>query len=136
MESDWPGPVLKLEAEAMRQGWVTSRGYARGRFPNLATGKPGVERESFSVRFFKLTDLAWQGYAVYVNGQWQSIMVAGRALPPFSMLGRTELSVWLAGPEKLDASWYEVIRKYREMQERGARKRAAERPKKAKSGGM
>lgn len=110
----WPAPVLTLERAAQRFGWHVELAYARGRMPHATTGKPGEERDSFSVRF---SGGPWQGYAIYAARAWQSIMVTGRTLPPFGMLGRTELGVWLAGPEKLDARWYDEVRLRRAQQE-------------------
>lgn len=129
---DWPGPVMTLDREARACDWSVSRGYARGRFPNLATGRPGVERESFSVRFARQE---WQGYAVFVNRVWQSIWVAGRGLAPFGWLGRKELGAWLMAPSQ-EPEWYQEIRRRKMAQAYESKAKAAARPKKAKSEGM
>jgi hypothetical protein len=126
----WPDPVRKLANESDRVGWRWKVAYAKGRMPHATTGRPGVERESWSVRFARGE---WQGYAIYANKAWQSIMVTGRRLPPFGKLGRTELTTWLINPDQ-PASWYDEIRSKREQQAATAKERAASRPKKGTEG--
>lgn len=126
----WPGPVSLLLNEADGRGWRTAPAYAKGCMPHATTGRPGAERESWSVLFARD---GWQGYAIYSASAWQSIMVAGVTLPPFGKLGRTELSAWLAEPDR-PASWYDEIRKRRADQAAAAKERAASRPKKGKEG--
>lgn len=102
----WPGPVELLGQQAARYGWQVALAYARGCMPHATTGRPGAERDSYSVRFARGD---WQGYAIHAADAWQSIMVTGRALPPFGMMGRTELSVWLSDPDQ-PAAWYDAVR--------------------------
>lgn len=104
----WPGPVLALEREAVAAGWGVVKAYACGRMPHATTGAPGVERDSFSVRFMRY---GFQGYAIYANSSWQSIMVTGVSLPPFGKCGRTDLSAWLADHRvRSSVTWYDEIR--------------------------
>ena len=135
----WPGPVLLLEREAAGHGWDVVKAYARGCMPHATTGRPGPERDSYSVRFSRVDrdqtvlGQVWQGYAIYAGSAWQSIMIAGTPLPPFGKLGRVELSAWLADPVR-PSSWYDEIRKCRAEAARVAKERAAARPRKGKPG--
>lgn len=128
--ASWPAPVITLVLECAKLGWDTVAAYAKGCFPHGTTGTPLAEKESYSVRFARGV---WQGYAVYSGGAWKSIMVTGAALPPFGQMGRTELSVWLAGPEQAPA-WYDEIRARRAAQKQAQREAARNRPKKAREG--
>lgn len=124
--SGWPGPVALLASEAEMAGWRVQLAYARGCMPHATTGRPGAPRDSYSVRFAKGD---WQGYAIYGGSPsspaWQSIMVTGRELPPFGMMGRTDLTTWLAGPEKLGPQWYDVVRRRVAQQEADRKAREA-----------
>jgi hypothetical protein len=75
--------------------------------PHATTGRPGVERDSFSVRFRRGN---FQGYAIYAGAGWQSIMVAGTALAPFGKMGRTDLGAWLRSRGEQPFEWYDAIR--------------------------
>lgn len=122
----WPRPVTLLLREAEKHGWQATWAWARGCMPHATTGRPGEERDSYSVRFRRGE---WQGYAIYGGGatkSWQSIMVTGRSLPPFGKLGRTELSAWLAEPQR-PATWYDEIRARVAAKEAAAKERARER---------
>lgn len=131
VEGDWPGPVLKLEADARGLGWTTRRAYSRGCFPHGTTGRPLAERDVFSVRFARE---AWQGYAIYTGGKWESIFVTGAALLPFGKMGRTELGEWLTCPGR-DESWYDAIRERERLAEARKREAAAVRARKGKGKG-
>lgn len=119
----WPAPVLTLEREAKGAGWLTSKAWAHGSMPHATTGAPGAPRDSYSVTF-GTKDGAWQGYAIYAAGSWQSIIVAGKRLPPFSAMGRQDLSAWLAEPDR-EPSWYMEIRALRAEQLANTKARAA-----------
>lgn len=123
----WPGPVIKLVRQAIEAGWGTAPAYARGCMPHATTGRPGAPRDSFSVRFVRD---GWQGYAIYAAGGWQSIMVTGTALPPFGMLGRTDLSAWLADPWPAGDARYDEVRRRVALQKEQQKERAKSRPKK------
>jgi hypothetical protein len=82
--------------------WQHSRGGVMG-----GAGKQLAPAEMWSVRFRRG---AWQGYAVRRGGAWDSVCVAGEALPPFLALGVTDLRVWLADPAQ-PPEWYDKIRK-------------------------
>jgi hypothetical protein len=125
----WPGPVTALMRDATKQGWDVVMSYARGCMPHATTGRPGVERESYSVRF---RQDSWQGYAIYAGGAWQSIMVTGRDLPPFGKLGRTDLGAWLVAPWPGGDARYDEVRERVAQQVARAKLRATERPKKGK----
>jgi hypothetical protein len=129
----WPGPVTALMRDATKQGWdVVVMSYARGCMPHATTGRPGAERESYSVRFCRGGVAGWQGYAIYAGGAWQSIMVTGRDLPPFGKLGRTDLGAWLVGPWPGGDARYDEVRERVAQQVARAKLRATERPKKGK----
>lgn len=119
----WPVPVLTLEHCAASMGWLTSKAWAHGSMPHSILGTPGAPRDSYSVTF-GTTDGEWQGYAIYAAGSWQSIIVAGKRLPPFGALGRTDLSAWLAEPDR-ESSWYMTIRALRAQQLANTKARAA-----------
>jgi hypothetical protein len=119
----WPAPVLTLEREAAGMGWLTSKAWAHGSMPHSILGTPGAPRDSYSVTF-GTKDGEWQGYAIYAAGSWQSIIVAGKRLPPFSAMGRTDLSAWLAEPDR-EPSWYMTIRALRAQQLANTKARAA-----------
>jgi hypothetical protein len=123
-EAGWPAPVLTLEREAVAQGWLTSKAWAHGCMPHATTGAPSVPRDSYSVTFGAPSG-EWQGYAIYAAGSWQSIMVAGKRLPPFGALGRQELSAWLAEPEPEGAAFYDIVRARRAEQLANTKARAA-----------
>jgi hypothetical protein len=116
--------VLALESEAKAGKWLTSKAWAHGSMPHSILGTPGKPRDSYSVTFGS-QDGEWQGYAIYAAGAWQSIIVAGKRLPPFSALGRTDLSVWLAGPWPEGASFYDDVRRRRAEQAANTKARAA-----------
>jgi hypothetical protein len=116
--------VLALESEAKAGKWLTSKAWAHGSMPHSILGTPGKPRDSYSVTFGS-QDGEWQGYAIYAAGAWQSIIVAGKRLPPFSALGRTDLSVWLAGPWPAEASFYDDVRRRRAEQAANTKARAA-----------
>lgn len=119
----WSAPVLTLEREAKKLGWLTSKAWAHGSMPHSILGTPGAPRDSYSVTF-GTKDGKWQGYAIYAAGSWQSIIVAGKRLPPFSAMGRTDLSAWLAEPDR-EPSWYMTIRALRAQQLANTKARAA-----------
>jgi hypothetical protein len=120
----WPAPVLTLEREAVGMGWLTSKAWAHGSMPHSILGTPGAPRDSYSVTF-GTTDGQWQGYAIYAAGSWQSIMVAGKRLPPFGALGRQDLSEWLKAPWPEGAAFYDVVRVRRAEQLANTKARAA-----------
>lgn len=120
----WPAPVLTLESEAAGAGWLTSKAWAHGSMPHSILGTPGAPRDSYSVTF-GTTDGQWQGYAIYAKDLWQSIMVAGKCLPPFGALGRQDLSEWLRGPWPEGAPFYAGVRARRAEQLANTKARAA-----------
>lgn len=118
----WPGPVLVLERLAWQLAWEVQLAYAKGCMPHATTGQPGVERESYSVRFARN---GYQGYAIYAGKAWQSIMVTGRDLPPFGKLGRTDLGAWLRDPWPGGDVRYAEVLAYLAQQEMDRRAREA-----------
>lgn len=101
-DHDIPGPVCDVRERAEAEGWVTALAHSRG----VRAGARTVA-DQWSVRFRRGT---WQGYAVRSGDAWKSVCVSGEALPPFLMLGVTELREWLEQPDR-SAEWYSVIRK-------------------------
>ena len=116
----WPGPVIALAAAAESLGWRFQLAYASGCMPHATTGRPGAERESFSVQFARG---GYQGYAIYAGKAWQSIMVTGRDLPPFGKLGRTDLGAWLREPWPGGDVRYAEVLAYLDQQERDRKAR-------------
>lgn len=116
--------MLTLEAEAAAAGWLTSKAWAHGSMPHSILGTPGAPRDSYSVTF-GTKDGQWQGYAIYAAGSWQSIIVAGKRLPPFGALGRQDLSEWLKAPWPEGAAFYDVVRARRAEQLANTKARAA-----------
>lgn len=109
----WPGAVLRVEGVARSNGWAVRRQYARGRFPNGSTGRPGVEYASYGL---SMRLRGWGAYAVYVGTSWRSVMLWGVSLPWFPAASVTDLTGWLAEPDR-DASWYEGIRERNRLAE-------------------
>jgi hypothetical protein len=64
---------------AKAHGWTVQVTYAKGHFPNGATGRPGPAKESLAVRMARPPEHA---VAVYVGGStwsWETLMVTTKS---------------------------------------------------------
>lgn len=72
------GPAKTAVQDLMRlaeaHGWAIRLTYAKGHFPNGATGRPGVAKESLAVRMSRFGE---QAIAIYVGGStwsWDTLV--------------------------------------------------------------
>jgi hypothetical protein len=133
-----PLPILRLAERARESAWEVRARYARGHGMHATQGKPTALRHSIALAFGRhpLTDR--QAVAVYekpVSGgtwSWSSIWVMGPDLPPCGALSLAGLEEFLEDPQ-CAPEWFAGFVQHRAEQDAAAKKRAKERPKKARS---
>lgn len=111
-EHERPGPVRGLVEHAGSYGWHLEVRHSRGGVMG-GSGKQLAVADMWSVRFRRGP---WKGYAARRGEDWDSVCVAGEALPPFLMLGLVQLREWLTQPDR-PAAWYDAVRALRAQQE-------------------
>lgn len=120
-----PSAVAKLRADGSGWGWTVRTQYSRGRVPHATTGRAGVVRDAFALRFGCHALAAGRAaYAVHRGGVWDGVWVWGPDLPPFGMCGVTELREYLEHAGRMDAAWLKTIRDRRAEQAGAAKARA------------
>lgn len=101
-----PGPVRDLCQVAEDHGWAYLETHSRGGVMG-GNGKQLAVADMWVVRFRKP---GWMGYAARRGDEWDSVCITGATLPPFLVLGVTDLRQWLADPEGCGAEWRHAIR--------------------------
>lgn len=127
-----PGPVVKLAETASAAGWRVRVQRSVGQLPHATHGRPGASREAFAVRGWAEREGIRRSFVAVRRGlAWDAVWMWGPGIGWFGHAGMTQLMEYISDPMR-DESWFAPIRAKRMEQERQAKQRAKDRPKKAK----
>jgi hypothetical protein len=136
-----PAAVAALEAFAASHGWLVRVGYSRGPERAVRTGTYKMT-ETFAVWAAAHPSSGWRFCAVYGHTigsttpwAWRSIAIwKARAYGRFNRATITDLYHFVEHHADVKQAWFRAIQRRVELQAEETRRKARERPKKAKEG--